>query len=258
MAKRNYHRSGTKIVKWPGPILAYVSTATYDETTPSGLYAMCTDLEARMEKMDIREIQSSSAWCFLFELKLFTSNPSGDSDTSNEQQFLGDPFSFSIAGPDSKVSQPDWRYQELLRLLKRIDDAELRWLLVARWLYNEGVCEPDEFLPPTILQHLIKRYLARTSKFSTTDCHIWHMINVWTRYFSPLQDAARKIPKTDPDREKLIANLGYDKGAVRLILTTRSLVRAITIWLEERGKGDARSLENAYSRGQSYLRKGDT
>jgi len=216
---------------------------------------MCTDLEVKLEKMDIRELLSSSAWFSLFEIPLFTSNSSGDCDTSDEQRFHGYPFSFSITGPDSKVSQPDWRYQELLRMLKQFDDAELRWLLVARWLHEEEVCEPDEFLHPTILQHLIKKYLAQTAKFSTTDCRNWCLIRTWALYFSPLQDAARKIPKMTRRRKELLAGLGFDEGAVHYISVTRSLVGAIASWLEDRGKGDARTLENAYSRGESYLRK---
>lgn len=239
-------------------MLGYLPTEVYDETTPSGLYAMCMDAEAKLEKMDIGELLASSAWFLLFEIPLFKSYPPGDCDPPNERRYHGYPYSFSIDGPDAKVSEPDWRYRQLLRLLKQFGDAELRWLLVARWLHEEDVCEPDEFLPPTILRHLFKRYLAQTAKFSTTDCRIWCLIKIWSRYFSPLQDAARKIPKTDRHRTESLAKLGYDSDAIHWVLVTRSLVRAITSWLQGRGKGDARSLENAYSRGESYLRNKET
>jgi hypothetical protein len=213
------------------------------------------DMEAKLEKMGIRKIQSSWATWSMFMPPLFDRDPSGDNDPSNERRYHGYPFSFSISGPDSKVSEPDWRYRQLLRLLKEFDDTELRWLLLARWLSEESICEPDEFLPPAILESLIKRYKAQTAKLSERDCLVWNLISIWHLYFSELQVAARKLPKRLRDHQQALAKLGFDPAAVHWILGTRSLVPAITRWLEERGKGDARSLENAYSRGQSSRRR---
>jgi hypothetical protein len=254
MEKRKAHRGGTEVRKWPLPMLDWVSGTKQDRRTPSGLYALCMDLETKLEELDIGELQSSLTEFFIFQPRLFIANPSGDSDPSNERRYDGYPFSFSILGPDSEVSKPDWRYQQLLRLLKQFDDVELRWLLLARWLYEESICKPDEFLPPEMLQRLVQRYIQRHGKFSRKDRIVWNLVSVWRLYFSALAKDASAIAKKNRRRQEL-EKLGYDSDAIDFTLYTRSLTRAITSWLEGRDKGNARSLENAYSRGQSFLRK---
>jgi hypothetical protein len=247
--KKGSRSGGKKFRKWPLPMLDGAPMATHDLATPSGLYAMCMDHETSLEKLDLEEFWYSSAEFYFFLPPLFDSGSSED-----ERRGRGNPFYFSICGPESKVLDPDWRYQQLLRMLKKLDDAELRWLLLARWLREESVCEPDEFLPPGMLQRLIDRYRARDEELSQRDLFVWHLITVWQEYFSTLANAARKMSKTARGREKSLAKLGYDPAAIHWTLVTRSLVRAITSWLEERHKGDARSLENAYSRARRFER----
>jgi hypothetical protein len=247
--KKGSHTDGRKFRKWPLPIRDGPPTATHDIATPSGLYATCMDHETSLETWDLEECRHSlTEFCF-FLPPLFDSGSSED-----ERRDHGYPFYFSICGPESKVLDPDWRYQQLLRLLKQLDDAELRWLLLARWLHEESVCASDELLPSGMLQRLIDRYEARNGELSKRDYFVWHLITVWQDYFSTLANDARKMSKTARGCAESLAKLGYDPAAIHWTLVTRSLVRAITSWLEERNKGDARSLENAYSRARRFVR----
>src|SRR5262249_22322877 len=39
------------------------------------------------------------------------------------------------------------RYRDLVELLRKANDNTTRWLILAQWLKQEGICEPAEFLP---------------------------------------------------------------------------------------------------------------
>jgi hypothetical protein len=154
------------------------------------------------------------------------------------------------------------RYSELLRDLRKVKDIESRWILIARWLKNEGICEPEEFLPPPVLRRALKRVRSATTKLSPTKLHYWRLMTIWMPYFDSLFHDRSAVSKTHRRVEDELMKLGYSRDAVKFSrprneeefsMRKRSSVQAVAGWLEERGplRGakhvSAGTLKNAYS-----------
>lgn len=253
--KQKSNNGSKAATKWLDPFLTVISTKTHDTKTPVGLYEACKESEAMLDKVGIKAFIASSGCRIMFGISLFQSGPPEDCGPKAEQRFHGYPFDFVVTGSESAVSSPAWRYQQLLRLLKEFNDAELRWLLLARWLSTENVCEPEEFLPSKMLENLMRRYLKQTAPFSEEDCRVWNLVKIWEPYFKALRADLRALPKAHRGPSEPLERLGYDRDAVCQSLKTRTLRRAITNWLHGRGKGDARTLENHCSSAEKYLKK---
>ena len=156
------------------------------------------------------------------------------------------PFHFSITQPQVQ-SVSEWRYRTLLEHLRKQEDRELRWLRVARWLQQERVCEPRQFLPPDMLRHLVKRF-QRKMHVSEREMFYNKLIENWLPYFKRLQRDLEARKDLRRKREE-VTKLGYDADAVDLTMRKRSLIEAVCSWLARHQKdtGGARTLRNAYT-----------
>ncbi len=158
------------------------------------------------------------------------------------------PFTFSVARRGNETSSvAEWKYQKLLELLREQKDAELRWLLLARWLKQEIICEPEKFLPKPILDRLIRRFLS-SSRISAADLSYWVVITGWKTYFGRLQADLQKVQREQRDPQPALEEMGYDAAAVRFAITKKTIASAIMHWIAERRHLPVETLQNAYSR----------
>lgn len=223
------------------------STAPLREN-PVELYALCEQQEKRIEAKVYRQILQLLYTRWLFARPLFESKPLAgfkQFEQVNKQLY---PYTFSIAAddyiPGSKLSA--WRYQKVLENLKKLESSELRWLLIARWLKQEGVCEPEQFLPADMLQGLVKEF-SKLKRFSPADFKDGFLVHAWLPYFEQIQAELSVRKKQARAREEVTA-LGYDKKAVGYVYHKRSLIQAICAWVAVRKNKNPATLRNIYSR----------
>ncbi len=163
------------------------------------------------------------------------------------------PFTFSVARRgDETSSVAEWRYHKLLELLRETKDAELRWLLLARWLKQEKICEPEEFLSTLILDRLTRRYFT-SRRISASDLSYWALVTGWKPYFARLQSDLQKARREGRDPQPALEEMGYDSAAIKYTVAKKTMVSAIMHWISERRHLRLETLRNAYSR----VRKGN-
>jgi hypothetical protein len=216
------------------------------DLNPKELFAICTAQEQRTKKRDVANVLDDFAKFYLFDRPLF--------GVSAEWSNSGYSLLFTIPEPVNKIPDTDWRYAEFVKHLKALDDHELRWVLVARWLKEENICEPDKFLPPDVLRRALKKVRVMQVRSSPTDVYLWRLVRIWLPYFGNLNEDRRKIPASRRGPGDALVNMGYSKDAVSWSLETHSLIQAITNWLAERSttphskRVSARTLANSYSK----------
>jgi hypothetical protein len=225
---------------------------------PTKLFAECSAQEETLRGINMRNVFASMHRFYLFGYPLF-----GEASNSANE---GYPLQFTIGRPKSiRKAKVDWRYAELLRYLKELKDTELRWLLIARWLSEEDICSPEEFLPRGVLRRMLEKARARTMPLSPRDLYHWNLVKIWYPYFEALFIEIGRVPKSHRGPGETLVKLGYLEDAVRWSLGKRSVVQAAAIWLEQRNttinsrkRLSARSLENAYSRVNVAMRNADS
>jgi hypothetical protein len=165
------------------------------------------------------------------------------------------PFYFSVAQTEGDTSSAnEWRYSKLLELLRAEKDVEMQWLLLARWLKQEKVCKPEQFLPKSILSSLTKRF-SKSQKISATDFSYWAVIKGWKPYFVRLQSDMQKARSERGEPESALREMGYDEAAIKNAITKRTTVSAIMNWIADRKHLELHTLRNAYSRTAGRKRK---
>ncbi len=228
---------------------------TPPKLSPVELYALCEQQEKRIEAKDYRQTLQDLYAHWLFIRPLFESKPLAGLkrfDRFNQELY---PYRFSIAqGRYIPRSKTGWRYRRLLVNLKKLQDRELRWLLIARWLKQERVCEPEQFLPDAMLQDLVKKF-SNPERFSPADFHGAFLIHAWVPYFEQLKAELSSRKNLSREKEE-VARLGYDEKAIGWAFRKHSLIQAICEWLGERKGREPSTLRNIYSR--LYSRKADS
>jgi hypothetical protein len=217
------------------------------QRTPTEVYENCMREERRIEAIPHKERVREIAEHLLFLRPFFEAAFLAGDEEFQEISRQSYPFDYSIAQHvESRVSPVEWRYGRLLQHLRKQQDTELRWLLIARWLKQEGVCEPRQFLPNDMLRRLVRRY-QKTLSLSPTDLKYWAIIQNWRPYFEGIRDALRARKSLNRARQE-VEKLGYDPRAVGWVRHTRSVLEAIYGWLGKDKKGVSAKLRNAYSR----------
>jgi hypothetical protein len=219
------------------------------EVNPSELYRICKEQEDAIEAISYGKRVCDLAAYLLFSRPLFeTAFLAGDIEFQ-ELSRQSYPFDHSIAQHiESKVPEVEWRYRRVLQQLKKQQDTELRWLLIARWLKQEGICEPAQFLRNDMLRRLVRRF-QKTLSLSPTDLKYWAIIQNWRPYFERIREALRAAKQRHPARAReVVAKLGYDPEAIGWVWRKRSVLEAIYGWLGKDKKGFSEKLRNAYSR----------
>ncbi len=75
----------------------------------------------------------------------------------------------------ARVALQAARYRELVQLLREYPGRQQRWLVLALWLMEEGICRPIDFLPPQIYKNLTdeKRAELRVSITIFSTIIVW-------------------------------------------------------------------------------------
>jgi hypothetical protein len=213
---------------------------------PRQLYADCEAMEEELTKSP-PSVEGALGY-LLTSGRVFFDLPIGRMKEFRAAGQLEDQF-YVVAAPTVplRVSKCEWRYRKILQLVKKQPDVELRWLLIARWLKQEGVCELAQILPKAVLQNLIQRYRLHL-RMSPTDLYHRALIRNWLTYFGRIRTELRARARLRRAPQE-VEQLGYVSAAVKLVAKGRSTdIGAICQWLYGRRKGDARILRNSYSR----------
>ena len=227
------------------------------KTQPAEIFKLCEAQEKRFETINGNQFLERLDRIRLFGGPVFSEEPQSRTGKAHE-------FGLLITRPQS--SKPEWRYTELVKKLKRLQDAELRWLLIARWAESEGICKAEEFLPKETLKRLLKRAknarLNAQLKVSPGDLRLARLIRIWLPYFERLlHDRAGLLKKRRGMgvAMKELLGLGYVESAVDSTIGKREPDQAVISWLTLRKKYDGKdhTLQVAYSRVEAAKRKAD-
>ena len=224
---------------------------------PRAFFKVCSSMEKRFEAINGNQFLESLDRMRLFEGPVFSEESESPARKAHE-------FGLLITRP--RGSKAEWRYTELVKKLHKVQETELRWLLIARWLEREDVCKAEEFLPKEILKRLLKRAESARPKVLPRDLQLARLIRIWLPYFERLlhdRDALLTKRRGIGQAMKELSGMGYIEGAVDSIVGKQKPVQAVITWLTSRGevgRGTAkeRTLENAYSRVEAAKRKVDS
>lgn len=155
-----------------------------------------------------------------------------------------------------KIDETLWRgrkYQELVELLKKARDRKTRWIVLARWLLQEKVCEPEDFLPE---ESNLVSLLNEPWKGSRRDDprHVG-LVALWLEYFKRLWADMNLLKRQKLHRviDELVKK-GYDREAAKAALGKRSVYQAVYFWLESRHRVSAATFGNAYSSARGTIK----
>jgi hypothetical protein len=213
--------------------------------SPQKHYAECDSREKNFKTLSTRNLHLIGEY-FLFGGQLFHDAPVGNLKTFRDASRPGSLKVLAAPTVPLRITRYAWRYQTILRLLRKRQDSALRWLLIARWLKQEGVCEPTQCLPPDVRKILIQRFLKQ-HPLSASDLLHRALIQNWQTYFERIRDELQSKKFRRRAREDVVL-LGYNKAAVEIMAKKKSILQAVCLWLQSRRKGDARNLRNSYSR----------
>jgi len=245
-------RHKTRINLWRDnlALLARLEELDPSKLAPSDLFVECSAQEKLLAKINMRDYLESLDKFYLFSFPLFGEGSNWANELYPLQFTIGLPKRKSVKGADNAA-----RYSELLSYLKKLDEPELRWLLIARWLYLEGVCEPEDILPSEVLQRVIKRSRRQRMKPSPPDLNLWRLVRIWRPYFEKLLTDRQNEPKSYRGPREALLKLGYTQDAIESALDKSSTIQAAASWFELRKVKDAHTVEKAYSRVEVAMRK---
>jgi hypothetical protein len=206
--------------------------------TPEQLYAKCEAIARVADRETYERALSLIAGALTFPDHLFGPNPLPDSSPS-----AGDSDDVKL----ERIVHQAERYQELVQLLKEYPGQQQRWLLLAVWLKQEGICEPWEFLPAQVYDNLTNEKRAEL-RISVTDTQHYYRVEAWKPYFDRLLQDRRTKSATSIDPDRDLERLGYVAEAVAAARKKRTAIPAVCEWLSTRLNIDAATLRNAHSR----------
>ena len=224
---------------------------------PGELFAQCQAGERTLSKARIKAEWPSIVKEEILAPSLFVGwRPNGKAYSHNDKY----PFGFSIMLPRT-VTAPSSTLERrgVVHYLKKLPTVELRLLLVARWLRDNGVCEPEEILPAGVVKYLIKVF-KKERGISFTDIYYAKLIKNWLPYFERLLEDRPQVSGTSHlGLTQWLIKQGHDRSAVECAMGSKRNKRsALSIgceWLVRRedirdikAEADAGTLRNAYSR----------
>jgi len=208
------------------------------------LYERCKARERKLEGRDWKKIREGIAKEFIFG-SFFQPDTQLERETEEP-----DPRLEKI----QRVLDLGIKYRDLLELLGKANDRESRWILVARWLRQEGVCEPEAFLPKEYNVGYLTRKLWKGIR--RRDLVHVNRVEIWLPYFQNLLKDRDSL-KAQGVRRILqeLVRLGYEQSAVEVAENEKSPLEAIYSWLHARKLGSVEAIRNAYSRASGALCK---
>ena len=204
------------------------------------LYRDCLTRERTFLAIDFRKLKLKLGWhTLLFSYRFFEDELSGKRLTEK-------PHCHSKSDQLTRIIVYGCRYRDLLGLLRETKNKEARLLVLAAWLRYERLLEPEDILPPQLIQKW------RFKGISLTDLRHARLVEIWRPYFRQLFADRKALEKTARRSKEALLARGYEESAILATLGKREIVPAICEWLADRGvykKGiDAQTLRNAHSR----------
>jgi hypothetical protein len=141
---------------------------------------------------------------------------------------------------EDKIDEAVWmgsKYRDLLERLKKARDRKTRWIVLARWLRQENLCEPEDFLPEEFNLDSFIRELWEGKDSRRDDPFDVALIEIWLPYFRQLMADTEALRQRNVRRiaEELI-RMGYDPAASALAAHESSALETLYAWLANRGE----------------------
>jgi len=153
------------------------------------------------------------------------------------------------------------KYRDLLELCAAAPTGDDVLFLVACWLKQEGIRQPEDWLPAKVYARLTSGTRKRLASISFNDHRYAAQIRRYLPYAALLLQNARRLrAKKVADPEQELLKLGYDRTDAELACSKNwtSEIAFTCEWLAARGEvkaakarkdpDTARTLQNAYSR----------
>ena len=201
------------------------------------LYQNCLANEETWTKVDFGKMQTLLFKSYILQKPLFPPEPTlADSlgTTSSEKQ------------RDLRISRLLYdgnKYRSVVELLQNARDRRTRLSIIALWLAEERICEPEGILGSEELQ----RQAAKMFRgLSASDFRHADTVRAWIPYFERLLPDLR----TAKHNRDLVSR-GYEEGAVQAASKKRSPVAAACEWLAKSRPSlniTGATFANAYSR----------
>ena len=215
------------------------------QTECRSLYSRCEDRERKILAWDSAAFKNQLVSTLAFGVSLFSSSNTVPTPTRPMQ----------TAG---KLDLPPSAYLSLVQTLKKAKNKDELWFLIALWLKQEAIREPEDSLPPATYKRLTREVRERLRGISFTDMQYFELVLCWEPYFSKLLEDCKRLRYHSANLEKELTALGYVPKSVELILLKRwrSAVEVSFEWLADRGVIRSKNAEadpistlrNAYSR----------
>ena len=141
------------------------------------------------------------------------------------------------------------RYRDLVQPLKQYRGQKQRWILLARWLQQEEICEPRDFLPPQVYEELTREKRASLG-ISVAAYQHYFKVEAWRPYFERLLADLRENRHAKGNAKRILLKAGYDERAIGAAQNKRSVIVAVCDWLassSDPDAPDAPTLRNAHS-----------
>jgi hypothetical protein len=209
------------------------ANSALNRVKPAQLYQQCLSHERDAVKLDFAKLKLMLAKPLFFGQPIFGPPPVVDEASVINKE------------TDLKIRTQLWqasKYRQILRLLRRCSKPEDRLFLLAWWLSQERVCEPEDILGIGALRRMAKK---RFRRLSATDFRYADTVRVWLPYFNRLINDFRSKSVTE------LVKLGYNEAAAQAAARKRSAIEAACTWLADRPGSinvDVPTLRNAYSR----------
>jgi hypothetical protein len=197
------------------------------------LYRRCLAGEQNSRKQDMDKLKLILAKGLFLGRPFFEPPPTVDESSAISKE------------TDLKIRRQLWeagKYRDILDLVRTQTKREGRLFLLAWWLSQEKVCEPEDIVGIEVLRRLAKKTFPF---YSPSDFdHVCRVSECLPYFEKLLADFA-----THKGAFSELVKLGYDEAAIRTARKKRSAIPAACEWLAERDPNvDALTLQNAYSR----------
>jgi hypothetical protein len=125
--------------------------------------------------------------------------------------------------------------------------------ILAMWLKDEGICNPEDLLPEDIFKRLTALPAQLFGKYRPAEMNYAGMVMAVVPYFELAMKTYKHLhAKKEPGINEKLEELGFDPDAVRVMVGTerspRSATRAASRFVADRTELDEDTLATAFSR----------
>lgn len=139
------------------------------------------------------------------------------------------------------------KYQLLMILLRKCRTNDARMFVLANLFYQEGICQPEEFLGKQFSKYARAAFRGPRGRLSLTSVRQAFIVEMWVPYFERLL----KDQRSGQD----LHSLGYEQGAIQACRGKKNPVAATCKWLSPQFSLTPLALANAHSAVYSDIKR---